>query len=323
MIKNFYKPMVQVAQKRIYLIENSRIFHHRLSIGLFNKLDNYLMNLRLNNFIKQKELAESETVVINFIYDYAVRLKSKMKVYTFLNDDFEFQTKIFNLNYKREYILKNIRASGRLITVSPFLTEKYRKVPCRKWEILPWVSDIELRHVDERKISQIPKPNRIIFFGFINQRLDFELINQLANEFPQFHIDFFGEISRVVEKEVKKLRKKFENLHFYNAVDFQDIDFSKYLCSITPYCGHSSDQVVYATNKLFRLAAAGLPSVSAGLPGLVKHTSVVKVETIDEFASALNDIAENIVLYQKSARELARENSEDKAWEKWIAITND
>lgn len=307
----------------IELIKNARIFHHRFSIGFLNKIDCLVLNNRLKKFISKNKLDVEDTVIVNFIYDYSVMLKTSFRVFTFINDDFESQTSIKGFNYKRKSIIKNIESSGRLITVSPLLTLKYNAIVCKKWDFLPWVSDDEKECVDKVLYSDHFIPKGIIFYGFINSRLDFDVIEHALYLLPDFNFEFCGEISHSISNKVDYLCSRYKNINFNGPVKFCDINFSKYFCSITPYQGHVSDNVVYATNKLFRLASAGLPSINIGLPGLIEDASVIKVNSADEFIDAIKSVSANRFFYKEAAVNLASEHTETKALKNWLNILHD
>ena len=321
--KNLFFKAVLTKTNEITLVSNARLFHHRFSAGIFNKLDCLIMNRQLQKFIDENQLEPNSTVIINFIYDFSVRVKSLFKVYTFINDDFESQTAFLGLNYKRKYILNNIKSSGRLVTTSPFLTKKYDDVYCKNWTLLPWVTESEKKYIGKAIEGVYSDGDAVIFYGFVNNRLDFDLIEIVLSNLSHTNFEFYGQISSSVSRKVEYLSSKYKNINFRGVIKFCEIDFKSFFCSITPYGRHVSNIAVYVTNKLFRLAAAGLPSVNIGLSNLIEHPSVIKVSTYNEFITAIEYISKNKSFYRDESLSLAEQNDEAKALSQWNKILND
>lgn len=322
-LKNFFHKNLPIIKDEIIILKNARVFHHRFSFGVLNKLDSLIMNRRIKEFLDKHHLKSTDTVIINFIYDFSVSLKESYKVYSFLNDDFESQTAFLGLNYKRKCILSNIKSSGRLITTSPLLTEKYVDVFCKNWILLPWVTASEKTCIGAVAQGLDYEGDSVIFYGFINSRLNFHLIEKMLSQLTHIKFEFCGQISSSVSRRVEYLTSKFKNVNFRGEMKFYEIDFKCFFCSITPYSGHVSDKSIYATNKLFRLAAAGLPSVNIGLPGLIEHPSVIKVNTYNEFVAAIVNVSNNISLYRDESLGLAVQNDEVRALSQWNNILDD
>ena len=323
-LKNIFYSLNKFRIGNITILRNARIFHHRLSVGILNKLDSLLINRIVKKFIAKEKLNPNNVIIVNFVYDLKLILDRPYKVFSFINDDFEMQTCFWGVNYKKKYIINNIEASGRLISVSPYLIEKYNDLRCRKFIFLPWVTNKELAHADREKISwNINQANSVMFYGFVNERLDFDLIEKTVSNFESIKFDFYGEVYNNVFRKIKYLEKKYKNINFKGPVKFSEINFSLYFCSITPYKKHKSNQVVYVTNKLFRLSAAGLPSVNIGMPNLINHASVIKAKNDENFISSIETVFRHTSFFRAQAFAFAKMNDEWRAIEKWKRIVND
>jgi hypothetical protein len=319
---NFFKKKKNLKKNGITLLNNYRLFHHRFSVGLLNKIDCYLMNLRLKKFIKLNNCSQKDSIIVNFIYDFTINPLLKIKIITFINDDFEALSSIFGISYKRKTIINNIQSSGNLVAVSPQLLDKYKDIDCKKFLLIPWVTKKELEHINQSKVNKINKnKNKIIFLGFVNKRIDFELLKNILFSYPGLHFDFYGEVSWSVKKTVYKLGKLYNNISFYGSVNFSEINLNDYFCSIIPYSSKYVPNIAYVPNKLFKLSAAGLATISS-VPFLLENDSVIKCHNHDEFLSAIAFVKKNYQKISMQAIELSKGINEENAIIHWNKISN-
>jgi hypothetical protein len=94
-----------------------------------------------------------------------------------------------------------------------------------------------------------------------------------------------------------------------------------YFCSIIPYSSKYVPNIAYVPNKLFKLAAAGLATISS-VPFLLENDSVIKCHNHDEFLSAIAIVKKNYQKISMQAIELSKGINEENAIIQWNKILN-
>lgn len=121
-------------------------------------------------------------------------------------------------------------------------------------------------------LTAIPRP-RLVFFGTIDERIDFELVAQLAARHPAWQIIFLG----VVTTNISALQK-FPNVHFLGHIahDALPAHLRHADVLLMPYCLSAYAQYMYPA-KLFECLAVGKPLVASALPVFQEFRAVVDV----------------------------------------------
>jgi hypothetical protein len=294
-------------EKHIYLAKSCRFLHHRLSIFFLNNLDCFLINKTIKKFLEVKKLHASEVTVVNFVYDINIQNFGFKNIFFMLNDDFVGQTALAGIRYKDYYLKKSLSSSSVFLATSPILIERYKKWAKKAVLFMPWTEKLNLKYTGKAH------PQGFLFFGHISKRLDWGLIEKLLTLYPNYYFDFYGDISNSSYKKTLYLIKKYPNVFFKGRIDCQDIDFRRYYGSITPYGKYKGDNTVYVTNKLFRMASTGLPSINAGMSKFMIHESIINTNTHNEFISACDFVVNNFEKLSKSSFDLAERHGQKQA----------
>lgn len=151
------------------------------------------------------------------------------------------------------------------------------------------------------------KPPRIGFFGGIDERLDLELVEYLADSSSEWSVVMIGPL----RTDVTLLRKR-PNVFFLGTKRYEDLP--AYLAGldvlIIPYVINEYTSYVYPA-KLHECLATGKPTVATALPELAAFRDVVTVaEDRDQFVQgvvqALQEDGEGL---RRRRLEVARANS--------------
>jgi hypothetical protein len=180
------------------------------------------MNLRLKKFIKLNNCSQKDSIIVNFIYDFTINPLLKIKIITFINDDFEALSSIFGISYKRKTIINNIQSSGNLVAVSPQLLDKYKDIDCKKFLLIPWVTKKELEHINQSKVNKINKnKNKIIFLGFVNKRIDFELLKNI-DQSGQMTVYVNESNKQILNVDLQNDEKRSRSFHDFKLLDLNE-----------------------------------------------------------------------------------------------------
>lgn len=118
---------------------------------------------------------------------------------------------------------------------------------------------------DPEDQAEIPHP-RIGFFGVLDERLDRDLLRQLAAEHPEWHFVLVGPVVKIREDELPRAA----NLHYLGRKDYADLP--RYLANwdvaMLPFAQNASTRFISPTKTPEYLAAAR-PVVSTPIRDVV------------------------------------------------------
>lgn len=166
-----------------------------------------------------------------------------------------------------------------------------------------------------RDFETIPSP-RILFFGGIDERLDLELVTQLATRHSDWQIVFVG----IVRTDISALQK-FANVHVLAQKAHGEL----------PAYLHHSDVLImpYRLNaysnfmnpaKLHECLASGKPTVVTALPCFEEFRSVLSIAASPaEFEQM---VARSIAEQGEAGREARRARARENTWETRFAEIN-
>ncbi len=188
--------------------------------------------------------------------------------------------------------------------------------------IYPFPSSIEYHHfakartIVEDPIDQINIPNpRFGFYGVIDERMDIELVRDVAQQRSDWNIILLGPVVKISEHDLPRL----PNIHYLGMKKYEELP--SYLAgwdvAIMPFARNEATRFISPT-KTPEFLAAGKPVISTPINDVVKQYSAVVhfAETAEEFIY----IAENKIVQNQAwldnVDEILKENSWDKTWHK-------
>ena len=293
----------QIETSDIFIKRTKQLIHHQLRISNFLRYSNAKyekISIHKNINIKEHE----NSIIINFNYDYYFLrdIFPQNKIITIINDDFVAQSKINKGRHVLHVLEKTCKNSDAVFVVSYPLAKQVENW-CKPEIFFPWAP------------SRYRKPNNntsrksILFWGYINQRVDFELLIEVATQRPEILIDIYGPISSDARKETSILEKNFNQIKFYNSVTLNGIDFDKYFCSIIPYKNDIlSVKAISVANKTFQLMSMGLPIVTHGMPNFIDNKAIFKTNTKNHFIQGIDNCFFEFYNLQASIENLVNNN---------------
>lgn len=142
--------------------------------------------------------------------------------------------------------------------------------------------------VEAEDQRRIPGP-RLGFFGVVDDRIDAELLDGVAEARPEWSLVMLGHVAR---RDPVALPRR-QNLHWLGARDF--VDLPAYLCgwdvALLPMFTHEAGRPVGGMRAL-EYMAAGRPVVSTPIPDLLDDAcrAVRFGRSVDEFVAACENL---------------------------------
>jgi hypothetical protein len=147
--------------------------------------------------------------------------------------------------------------------------------------IQPW-SDIKYKYI------QRTSPNKILIWGYITLRYDFDIIKKVAIKFPKYQINIIGDIHAKAQVKVNHLISTNNNIKVHFPVKLDEIDLENYFTCFAPYVLSDETQAISITNKSFQVFARGLPMVNAGMPNFIEETFIFNCKSIDNIFESID-----------------------------------
>lgn len=142
--------------------------------------------------------------------------------------------------------------------------------------------------------ADMAKLSRPIFgyFGVIDERLDYALLAQIAQELPEASIVMVGPLAKVEQDSLPH----FPNIHWLGQRAYTDLPalVKAFDVCLMPFALTEATQYINPT-KTLEYMAAGKPVVSTAVPDVLHHfTPIVDVaSTAEEFVAAIQRAARN------------------------------
>ena len=130
------------------------------------------------------------------------------------------------------------------------------------------------------------KPRKTIgYVGSVDFRLDYQLLEHLAESFPEYDFHFVG---RITEAKQAKMLDKYPNIQFFGAQQPHDITgfMREFDLGIIPFATNDFTRNIYPL-KINEYLSAGLPVISTDFADLKDFESLVSIATSTEEFQAL------------------------------------
>lgn len=295
---------------------------------------NYLLNIpRVKKQIKKLKMDES----ILWIYSpdavtFVGKLNEKVVLYDCV-DEYTAQP-----YYQKNFIgiekdeIELLGKSHYVFTCSPYLQQKKRKFNKNTFFIAN-VADYE--HFSKSQGKKIPVPQDILsisnpIIGFIGAidtyKLDFALIQKLAERNPNLSIVLIGGKGEAEKRANIKLFKKRKNIYLLGKKDYDILPnyIKAFDVAVIPYVNNEYTKSC-APLKLFEFLSLGKPVVVSGISIIEELKEVIiYTKNYDEFKKAIEDSLRNDTQENKNRRiDFAKKYTWEKKIEKQMAIIKD
>lgn len=200
----------------------------------------------------------------------------------------------------------------------------YESKKTRHQAVYAFPSSIEREHFAQAKNSMtepadqvsIPHP-RFGFYGVIDERMDIQLVGEIARMRPEWHIVLLGPVVKIDPASLPQL----PNLHYPGMKSYKELPayLSGWDVALLPFAMNESTKFISPT-KTPEYLAAGKPVVSTPIQDVVKpygELGLVHIAaTADEFVKAIEKalIQASDTRWQADVNQFLSQLSWDKTW---------
>ena len=332
--------------QRVFFIEEP-IFHNgedKLHIENFNE-NLYIVTPYIKNGLPEKEIFKRQRKFItNLLTNMQVNrfiswyytpmampftkhLKPQLTVYDCMDELSAFKFAPVELTKREKALFKKadiVFTGGHSI---------YEHKKHQHHNIFPFPSSIDKHHFGSARTiknepedqKNIPHP-RFGFFGVIDERLDIEMISQVAETKPDWHFVILGPIVKIDPATLPH----FKNVHYLGGKKYEELPF--YLASwdlaLVPFAMNDSTRFISPT-KTPEYLAAGKPVISTPIRDVVspygKNGLVHIVQNAEEFIKAgeVELLQKRKGSWLKKVDEFLVGNSWDRTWSQMVRNIED
>jgi len=190
-------------------------------------------------------------------------------------------------------------------------------------KVFAFPSSIDVAHFNQaREIAeepadekQLPHP-RLGFCGVIDERMNIELLRQMAEARPDWHFVMIGPVVKIAAEDLPRQA----NIHYLGGKDYKDLPayLAGWDVALMPFAMNESTKYISPT-KTPEYLAAGLPVVSTPIRDVVRpygEQGLVEIaSTAEEFVAACEKALETSMSDRlQKADEFLSHNSWDKTY---------
>ncbi|HSL46796.1 MAG TPA: UDP-galactopyranose mutase [Anaerolineales bacterium] len=193
-------------------------------------------------------------------------------------------------------------------------------------------SSIDAKHFEQARKKQadpadqadIPHP-RLGFFGVLDERMDLELLGELAQAKPDWHLVMLGPVVKIDQESLPQL----PNIHYLGMKTYDQLP--KYLANwdvaLLPFALNDSTRFISPT-KIPEYLAGGKPVVSTPIRDVVNPYGKQKLVSVaanaGEFVKAIEKILqmkkEETATWLKNVDQQLSQNSWDYTWKRMMTL---
>lgn len=184
-------------------------------------------------------------------------------------------------------------------------------------------SSIDAAHFKKaRNISDLPADQAAIshpqlgYIGVIDERINIDLIREMAEKRPDFQIVMIGPVVKISEDELPRL----ENIYYLGMKNYDELPayLAGFDVTLMPFALNDATKFISPT-KTPEYLAAGKPVVSTAIRDVVRpygEQNLVRIaENADEFITAIEEsLAENRAEKLAAVDKFLLQTSWDKTW---------
>lgn len=170
----------------------------------------------------------------------------------------------------------------------------YRAKRQRHPRVHPFPSSVDAEHFRSAREPQLPPTDqrvprpRIGYFGVIDERIDLQLIAQIAEERPSWHLTMIGPVVKIDPATLPRR----PNIHWLGPKDYSVLPgyVGGWDVAIMPFALNRATRFISPTKTLEYLAA-GVPVVSTAIEDVVEpygRSGVVAIADRNSFAAAID-----------------------------------
>lgn len=236
----------------------------------------------------------------------------------YLSEDFITEYD-FQFRYQNQ-LIEIIERANLIITVSGGVTQNTKRFGNISHKIVEIPNSVDYDFFG-KNLDLSRKQNQIIYSGAVNDRLDFDLISQIATENSNFMFDFYGAISSNVQNKIPSNH----NVAFHGAIDTVALreKLQQATYAFIPFKNLSWLRGSLPL-KLMEYFASGLPVLSTPLEQYSTPPEFLKfITSTSEFQKQLQAFENgNIQHLRDCAQNYAKQNSYEQRFDLFLERLN-
>jgi len=263
-------------------LNSMQLIHHQLRFLPFFSFLNSLVELSsIKNVLNTFNI--DSPIIINFNYDYFFirKLFPTNRIITFINDDFPYQAKCFNTSSITHIQSLTCDNSDLVFCVSSVLATKIStSSPVHVFP--PWSTSRFMTSFNKNK-------RHVLFWGYIDNRINFSLVEEIISSCPEFLFNFCGPIEKTVSSNIMHL-SKYPNFIFHQSNDLDNLDFlNNVLAAFLPYRSDLPEiDSIVIPNRAFSFLSHGIPLIYSGAKNFLRATFTFPFDSSSSFKKAIN-----------------------------------
>lgn len=307
------------SEANILFCRSRQLIHHKLRLHpALHYLNSIYEKKSIESFRRAVNFLPDD-IIVNFNYDYFFikDLFPRNKLITVINDDFWCRALLGYTTPLRWVLKETCQTSDVVLTVSIPLKNQLSEF-CAAELFYPWAAQPYIKPA-----VSLQRKN-LLFWGFINKRLNIDYIFQLAEaliiENSNIKLLFIGPVQKSDKLPLKRLMS-YENIEITGPQGIEDLNFDEVLAAFIPYVpGNKADDVTTIPNKTFPMLANGLPLVITGMPDFIDEPFVFRLgNDLVADLKLLSELENKFIPLQSSIKEFVRSNTAKHRLEQFMS----
>ncbi len=303
--------VVSHPETGIAVVRSHSLIHHQLRvIPPLDWINSAFVRMHIGRRIRDLRI-ESDVTVFNFAHDYYFLRElfpKARRIVTIIHDDWEAQARLPWFGHVTRNMRRTCLASDEVFAVSTPLQQRITQW-CKTGLLFPW--SMRKYQAPHQNTSE---RNILLFWGFINFRLDLALTRAMAESLkvthPNFQILMVGpaqvEAHRIgVAKELEGL----DNVSILPEADIDGLPLDRVIVGIIPYTTTMYNAAVELPNKVLHLLSRGIPIIASGMPNLVREPFTIQMNDCASFEKGLQECIEHFNDWQPAIRAFVLQQS--------------
>lgn len=184
----------------------------------------------------------------------------------------------------------------------------------------------QARHIKSDPPDQVNIPHpRLGFFGVVDERMDLELLDGIAEARPDWHLVIIGPVVKIDPNDLPRR----DNIHYLGGKAYQELPayLAGWDVTLLPFARNESTRFISPT-KTPEYLAAGKPVVSTSIRDVVRpygELGMVHIaDTVDEFIAAIKAaMREDATARLRKADAFLSQTSWERTWRRMSDLIED
>jgi hypothetical protein len=313
---------VRARSEQLLLLPQQDLVHHQLRfVPVLHQLNAAWAHTALQRVLAQRPASGPHQLeqVINFNYDafWLRRLFPSLPITTIINDDFEALSRFPFHGHLTWALARTCAMSDRVLAVSHPLLERLSRW-CDPELFLPWAG---------APYAAPPAQgarNVVLFWGFINDRMDQEVILQTLPALREagYKLRFVGPVQPSGAQLKQRLCSE-PAVEWQESCSFDELDTADCCAALIPYrLDCPGVEAIQLSNKALQLLSRGLPLIISAMPHFHQAPYVLPYGSSDypSLSAAIHSAAARFAALQPAIASFVAANGPKQRLEQLLGL---